>query len=482
MTQLKTDTLTSHQVYAQYSQQQFYRGHLEISSKNLVYVYPTMTILRCPKALYGASAVYLKRGELFLFGGIEPVKNGDSPVERKYQNTTYIYYNSFAPNRIQKGHYMEMGKWTAIEEPKNDSSEENQNNEQIEQEDDLIFPSERAFSTAQYIPQSKVYVYGGEDENKQPLSDVWCFDLVKKCWYIVGDGPIPLSLSASIVHYSTKYQDEHKAAHFLKSKCNEDETLEEEHLSRVLNDYQSFLKDPYALRFLPDAPNVDSNASYYFIIYGGKTIGGKCVDRVYAYSISSKTWTELPKGPPARRGHSLVYKHGKMYIYGGFSDNKVFNSDIWEYDIQKAMNKEEDYLKQLEPQSTRNPEGRTGHSALLIGSQMIIFGGHNGTTTKNDMWAFDLDTLQWKELKITKSIHGRWYQSLTFVNDNQFTLIGGANSAMTKAIQNVELFHLPLTDIDIHISRIDEKEEIEGESSDLDEYDDLLDDPELDNL
>eukprot|EP00818_Percolomonas_sp_WS_P005560 CAMPEP_0117451786 /NCGR_PEP_ID=MMETSP0759-20121206/9206_1 /TAXON_ID=63605 /ORGANISM="Percolomonas cosmopolitus, Strain WS" /LENGTH=410 /DNA_ID=CAMNT_0005244435 /DNA_START=209 /DNA_END=1439 /DNA_ORIENTATION=+ len=410
-----------------------------------------MTLSRLPKSLYAATSVFTARGEIFVFGGIEPEKDNDTlKVTRVPQNATFIYENQFVPNRIQKGHYGDMGKWTTFDKfVERDTG------------DELQAPEARAFAPGVYVPNQKVYVIGGENAQKQPLSDVWCFDLRLKQWFIVGNAPEALSLSSAVLYFETMYDDEDQVNAFLKEKAQEDESEAIERLTKVSSEYQSFLKDPYRQRYLPDAPNVDKgSANYHIILYGGKSVSGKNVASVYAYSVRDKQWRQLADGPPARRGHSAVFRKGKMYIFGGYDNDKSFSNEVWEYDVKKALDDQGDHLHLLEAKCERVPQGRTAHAAILQGDRMYIFGG---TATTGDMWYFDLDTQQWREVRLSKTLHGRWYHSLVYVNEMQVALIGGANSATSKALQNVELLQLPGGGVNIRESRITGEEEREEE-------------------
>ena len=84
-----------------------------------------------------------------------------------------------------------------------------------------------------------------------------------------------------------------------------------------------------------------------------------------------------------------------MIIFGGFDDgnrsNKVFflNLDTKVWDCPKIN-------------QDQQPKPRTGHSAVVYGERMIIFGGKNDENEKmNDVWVLDLIQWTWSQIKYT---------------------------------------------------------------------------------
>jgi len=94
--------------------------------------------------------------------------------------------------------------------------------------------------------------------------------------------------------------------------------------------------------------------------------------------------------PPARYGHSAVLAGARIIIFGGKGSNTVFRD-----------------LHALDPLTMtwfQGPEGggapaaRFDHSANLVnGTKMVIFGGWNGTDFFNDVFVLDLQMMAWSK-------------------------------------------------------------------------------------
>lgn len=142
------------------------------------------------------------------------------------------------------------------------------------------------------------------------------------------------------------------------------------------------------------------------IIFGGtgriddKT--GKMFNDTWIFNIKKKQWEEIPsvgKVPPERQYHTAIYDpvNRQMIIFGGIGISEPSGrknlSDIWAFDLKK---------KQWEEiTTTEAPPERWSHTAIYdpVNKQMIIFGGRGKLTDLSDIWAFDIEKKQWKEIK-----------------------------------------------------------------------------------
>lgn len=96
----------------------------------------------------------------------------------------------------------------------------------------------------------------------------------------------------------------------------------------------------------------------------------------------------LTAGPSARAGCSVAVHGSNMFMFGGqVEDNKKMD-DCWCYDLdgntwsQVAMGDGEFC-----------PSHRSGHSTVVFGSKMYIFGGiYELTHELNDLCVFDFET------------------------------------------------------------------------------------------
>ena len=100
------------------------------------------------------------------------------------------------------------------------------------------------------------------------------------------------------------------------------------------------------------------------------------------------TWSEkfVSGGPPsARHYHTAIYAAAKdtMYVFGG-KDGSRFN-DVW------ALNLASDSWSAVTT-SGGPPSARSAHTAVYAAARgtMYVFGGYDGSSRFNDVWALTL--------------------------------------------------------------------------------------------
>ena len=84
--------------------------------------------------------------------------------------------------------------------------------------------------------------------------------------------------------------------------------------------------------------------------------------------------------PPGRSGHTAVWTGSEMIVWGGQSTTGGFLSDVGRYnpaaDTWTLMS------------TSGAPPGRSGHTAVWTGSEMIIWGGSNSSGLLNETWSY----------------------------------------------------------------------------------------------
>lgn len=94
----------------------------------------------------------------------------------------------------------------------------------------------------------------------------------------------------------------------------------------------------------------------------------------------------------ARAGHSVVHSSDKLYVFGGTDDDNDKLGDLWCYD--KAADAWSE-IKSAEGEI--RPVPRCGHSAVVHGDSMYIFGGILELTKElNDLAVFSFSTMKWE--------------------------------------------------------------------------------------
>ncbi|MBX9702443.1 MAG: hypothetical protein K2X74_23600, partial [Acetobacteraceae bacterium] len=71
------------------------------------------------------------------------------------------------------------------------------------------------------------------------------------------------------------------------------------------------------------------------------------------------------------------------------------------------------------------PESRSGHSAVLYGDEMIIFGGRNGRSHFADLYRFSFTARSWKKIKTIGALVKRRYRHTAVVHDRRMYVFGG---------------------------------------------------------
>lgn len=56
----------------------------------------------------------------------------------------------------------------------------------------------------------------------------------------------------------------------------------------------------------------------------------------------------------------------------------------------------------------RMPSPRYAHSTTVIGRQLVVFGGCGPDAALNDLWIFDLETLQWSQPLLDGALNEFW--------------------------------------------------------------------------
>eukprot|EP00928_Gymnodinium_smaydae_P057146 TRINITY_DN40421_c0_g1_i1.p1 TRINITY_DN40421_c0_g1~~TRINITY_DN40421_c0_g1_i1.p1 ORF type:complete len:635 (+),score=81.80 TRINITY_DN40421_c0_g1_i1:41-1945(+) len=95
--------------------------------------------------------------------------------------------------------------------------------------------------------------------------------------------------------------------------------------------------------------------------------------------------------PKSRQGHAAVEFKKRVYVVGGCLQEIECYSDVHEFDAEKLT------WNSLKLQGDA-PEPRGGHSATVIGHDLVIYGGANSEETFGDVYVLNLVNHQWRRL------------------------------------------------------------------------------------
>ena len=123
-------------------------------------------------------------------------------------------------------------------------------------------------------------------------------------------------------------------------------------------------------------------------------------DAPVAKTTDAREWMAVPVAgtpPPPRYGHSTVVEGDSMYVFGGERSSYSFN-DVWAFNFVTGS-------WSFVATKGAPPSPRFDHSAVttvLDGHpRMIILGGRDQAGIKADMWALDLTKFEWTKLADT---------------------------------------------------------------------------------
>ena len=151
-------------------------------------------------------------------------------------------------------------------------------------------------------------------------------------------------------------------------------------------------------------PPIDSHSAvvnnHCMVIFAG-FVGGSRSNHIFVLDLGTMKWSSPPVSgalPSPRSGHSAVSYQGNMIVFAGCGDDGIKFNDLWRLSLTSYVWERVELVGNV-------PQGRSGHSAIVYRHWMIIFGGVKDLTKEtNEMYGFNLDTLQWHLLQEERTI------------------------------------------------------------------------------
>lgn len=125
---------------------------------------------------------------------------------------------------------------------------------------------------------------------------------------------------------------------------------------------------------------------YMFGGYDGK----ECLNDLMVLNLKNMEWTKPnPSGtiPEPRNAHTMTRCGDQLFVFGGGVSAK---GGLY------AFNTVTNHWKTFECELV--PIGLRGHSATLVGYNILIFGGFDGKNRNNKVYSFDVVEMAWTEL------------------------------------------------------------------------------------
>lgn len=130
---------------------------------------------------------------------------------------------------------------------------------------------------------------------------------------------------------------------------------------------------------------------------------------------ASASASAVGKVPKARGYHTANMVGSKLIIFGGSDGGECFN-DVWVYDVETRV-----WRAVPVPVTFR----RLSHTSTLVGSYLFVIGGHDGAEYSNDVLLLNLVTMTWDRRGVYGlPPSGRGYHGVVLY-DSRLVMIGG---------------------------------------------------------
>lgn len=205
------------------------------------------------------------------------------------------------------------------------------------------------------------------------------------------------------------------------------------------NDIYSFSSSGQSVTLLQTSGDVPSRrighgsvlVNKVLVVWGGDTRTDGQPDTsldegLYMLNLITSEWTRIiiyGPSPNGRHRHTVAYVKTKLYVFGGQADDSFMN-DLCVFDLHSLKNKAHWELVKSDGKDNC-PSKRAGHTSVVLGTRIYIFGGRDSQIHHNDTWCFDTDTRQWTKLKCTGYMPSpREGHAAAFVSDIMYVFGG----------------------------------------------------------
>jgi N-acetylneuraminic acid mutarotase len=157
------------------------------------------------------------------------------------------------------------------------------------------------------------------------------------------------------------------------------------------------------------------------IIWGGYAIGIGILNTGGRYNPDTDSWTatSTTNAPDARHSHTAVWTGSEMIIWGGYSSSVGGDLDTGGR-YNPSMNS-------WVATSTANvPTARDSHTAVWTGSEMIAWGGYDGTSYLNTGGRYNPGTDNWTATSVTNVPTARYRHTAVWTG-NEMIIWGGSS-------------------------------------------------------
>lgn len=139
---------------------------------------------------------------------------------------------------------------------------------------------------------------------------------------------------------------------------------------------------------------------------------------------------------PPLRAHTTTLVGSRLYIFGG-GDGPTYSNDVWTFDTVTHR------FSRPNITSSVLPPPRRAHTTILYGHYLVVFGGGNGQAALNDVWALDVSDssrLTWQEWATSGKVpQKKGYHTANLVGSKMIVFGGSDGHASFADIHVLDL-------------------------------------------
>eukprot|EP00667_Euglena_gracilis_P025695 EG_transcript_30339 len=142
-------------------------------------------------------------------------------------------------------------------------------------------------------------------------------------------------------------------------------------------------------------------------VFGGRSKADGSMNDLWVFNFGQKSslqwemvcsslqyllWGQCNSPPGVRYGHSAVMFGSKMVVFGGrVGNHETEANDVWFIDVAASKPQWDQVCSGQKDDCGASPSPRSYHGAAVWKSSMLVFGG--GSWMANDLWSLDLSQL-----------------------------------------------------------------------------------------
>eukprot|EP01108_Squamamoeba_japonica_P004183 TRINITY_DN3349_c0_g1_i3.p1 TRINITY_DN3349_c0_g1~~TRINITY_DN3349_c0_g1_i3.p1 ORF type:complete len:1687 (-),score=1165.13 TRINITY_DN3349_c0_g1_i3:41-5053(-) len=137
-------------------------------------------------------------------------------------------------------------------------------------------------------------------------------------------------------------------------------------------------------------------------VYGGRDASGAARSALWTYDLTSGEWREAEaprRGPGARFGHAACVAGDELLVFGGVDRDGAYRRDVWALRLHAGERDAPAWQRAaVVDEASAAPSARAHASCAVHDHALWIFGGADAAHTALDVWALDLEFLQWEQI------------------------------------------------------------------------------------